>query len=83
MVYAGLEYTIRKEPREQENSFPNQLGKPVQNPTARWVFECFMEIQIVIIAQLNQMVVANLKDRNTLLLDILDTRYWQFYRIGI
>ncbi|MEA3373624.1 MAG: IS1634 family transposase [Campylobacterota bacterium] len=82
MVYAGLEYTIRKELKEQDKSFPNQLGKPVQNPTTRWVFECFMEIQMVMIAQLNQSIIANLKDRNTMLLDLLGEHYWQFYRNG-
>jgi len=80
MVYAGLEYTIRKELKDQDKSFPNQLGKPVLNPTTRWVFECFMEIQMVAIAQLNQNIIANLKDRNTMLLDLLGERYWQFYR---
>jgi transposase len=82
MVYAGLEYTIRKELKEQNKSFPNQLGKPVQNPTARWIFECFMEIQMVMIVHLNQSIIANLKDRNTILLDLLGERYWQFYRNG-
>ena len=80
MVYAGLEYTIRKELKEQDKTFPNQLGKPVQNPTTRWIFECFMEIQIIMITQLNQNIIANLKDRNIMLLDLLGERYWQFYR---
>lgn len=80
MVYAGLEYTIRKELKAQDKSFPNQLGKPVQYPTTRWIFECFMEIQMVMISQLNQNVIANLKERNIMLLDLLGERYWRFYR---
>jgi len=80
MVYASLEYIIRKELKEQEQMFPNQLGKLVQNPTARWIFECFMEIQIVIITQLDQNIIANIKDRNIRLLNLLGERYWHFYR---
>jgi transposase len=80
MVYAGLEYTIRKELKAQDKSFPNQLGKPVQYPTTRWIFECFMEIQMVMISRLNQNVIANLKERNIMLLDLLGERYWRFYR---
>jgi len=82
MVYAALEYKIRKELKEQDKTFPNQLGKPVQNPTARWVFECFFEIQIVIIEQLEQQVIANLLERNHFILDLLGTRYWHYYRVG-
>ena len=44
LVYAAIEYKIRKELKKQNKTFPNQLGKPVQNPTARWVFECFFAI---------------------------------------
>jgi transposase len=81
MVYAALEYKIRKELKEQNKTFPNQLGKPIQNPTARWIFECFYEIQIVIIEQLNQQVIANLLERNRLILDLLGPMYWRYYAI--
>ncbi|MBP9566896.1 MAG: hypothetical protein KBE02_06455, partial [Sulfurospirillum sp.] len=81
MVYAALEYKIRKELKEQNKTFPNQLGKPIQNPTARWVFECFHEIQIVIIEQLRQKVIANLLERNRFILDLLGTNYWRYYLV--
>ena len=42
LVYSALEYKIRSELKAQNKTFPNQLGKPVQNPTARWVFENFL-----------------------------------------
>ena len=35
LVYAVLEYRIRKALREAKETFPNQLGQPVANPTAR------------------------------------------------
>jgi transposase len=38
LVYAALEYRIRKVLKDQGATFPNHKGQPVQNPTARWVF---------------------------------------------
>lgn len=81
MVYAALEYKIRKELTQQNQTFPNQLGKPVQNPTARWIFENFHEIQIVIIDILKQKVIANLLQRNHSILDLLGPNYWRYYTI--
>src|ERR671918_411668 len=34
LVYAALEYRIRTALKEQDATFPNQKGQPVQNPTA-------------------------------------------------
>jgi transposase len=81
MVYAALEYKIRKELKAQDKTFPNQLGKPIQNPTARWIFENFHEIQIVMIEALKQQVIANLLERNQFILDLLGSRYWHYYTI--
>lgn len=81
MVYASIEYKIRKELKDQNKTFPNQLGIPVQNPTARWIFENFHEIQIVVIGSLKQQVIANLLERNSFILDLLGNKYWRYYTI--
>ena len=39
LVYASLEYRIRKVLREHQTTFPNQKGKLIQHPTARWMFQ--------------------------------------------
>ena len=46
LVYAALEYRIRKALKDHEATFPNQNGPPVQNPTARWVFQYFVGIHL-------------------------------------
>ena len=51
LVYAALEYRIRKALREAKEKFPNQLGQPVANPTARWVFQFFTGIHILTVDQ--------------------------------
>ncbi len=81
LVYSALEYTVRKRLKEQNKTFPNQLGKPVQNPTTRWIFENFHEIQIVTIESLKQIVIANLLERNIFILDLLGEAYWHYYRV--
>ena len=45
--YAALEYRIRTALKAQEATFPDQKGKPVQNPTARWVFHCFVGMHLL------------------------------------
>jgi len=36
LVYAALEYRIRETLKAHNQTFPNQKGKPITNPTARW-----------------------------------------------
>jgi len=81
LVYSALEYKIRNELKQQNKTFPNQLGKPIKNPTTRWIFENFHEIQIVIIEEIDIQVVANLLQRNIFILDLLGEIYWRYYRV--
>jgi hypothetical protein len=37
--YAALEYRIWKVLQAQQGTFPNQKGHPIQNLTARWIFQ--------------------------------------------
>ncbi len=79
LVYSALEHTIRKRLKETNTFVHDQLKKPTQTPTARWIFEIFYEIQYVIIPQLSQIVLANLKEENSRILNILGERYWGYY----
>jgi transposase len=47
LVYAGLEYRIRKALQEHEATFPDQKGKRFQPPTARWVLHDFVGIHLL------------------------------------
>jgi len=70
LVYAALEYRIRKALREAEETFPNQLGQPVANPTARWVFQFFSGIHILTVNQ-TQVLVLNMNDQQWKLLRLM------------
>jgi len=78
MVYAALEYRIRKELKDNNKTFPNQVGKPISNPTARWVFESFFAIHLLFIPSATQQVVGLLA-RHCIVLDLLGKRYRAFY----
>ncbi len=63
LVYAALEYRIRKALKDHDATFPDQKGKPVQNPTARWVFHYFVGIHILLIPR-EWPLVLNLREEH-------------------
>ena len=78
MVYAALEHRIRQSLAQQSKTFPDQKGKPTERPTARWVFQSFIDIHILILPTLAE-VVLNLKAKHRALLDLLGDRYVALY----
>lgn len=49
LVYSYAEWKLRKRLRDTGNSVPNQLKKPTQKPTMRWVFQIFMRVTLIIV----------------------------------
>lgn len=47
LVYNIAQYKIRKKLEENNATIPNQLNKPVKNPTMRWIFQLMEGINIV------------------------------------
>lgn len=78
MVYAGLERRIRKALRQNEATFPDQKGKPTVKPTARWVFQFFAGIHVLIIGRMKELIL-NINEMHCSLLAILGERYQQMY----
>ena len=78
LVYAALEYRIRQALKEHHEYFPDQKGNEIQNPTARWVFQFFASIHILVIDQLYELVL-NLNQYQLELLRLLGENYEQFY----
>jgi transposase len=79
LVYAALEYRIRTALKEHGATFPDQKGKRIQNPTARWVFHYFVGIHVLYIPGQGLMIL-NLTDEHQHLLQLLGKRYAWFYR---
>ncbi len=54
LVYAALEHRIREALKAQQETFPDQKGKPTVRPTARWVFQFFRGIQVLVVEHVGQ-----------------------------
>jgi len=76
MVYAALEHQIRKTLKDKARYFPDQKKKPGQNPTARWVFQCFENITLLYQHE-TEPLVLNLKERQQIIIDCLGDAYRQ------
>lgn len=78
MIYAALEYRIRKGLAEQECDVPDMKKKPTRKPTARWIFLCFRGIHEYSIAG-SPPQVTRLNPVHQTIVDVLGERYRQFY----
>ena len=78
MVYAALEHRIRQGLAEHRQTFPDQKGHPAECPTARWVFQFFTGIHVLLVGQITE-VVLNLNTHHQTLLAILGEHYVDLY----
>ena len=51
LVYTLAQRQIRTAVRESKSTVKNQLGKPTDRPTLRWIFPCFQSIYLVTLNQ--------------------------------
>jgi transposase len=80
LVYAALEHRIRRTLAEHDESVPDQKGKPTQRPTARWVFELFMDVHLLTItAGTIHTFVSNLREELKRLLKLMGPTYLELY----
>ena len=80
LVYAALEYRIRKALTDHQATFPDQKGKRISNPTARWVFHYFVGIHLLYQAG-QEPIVLNLTEEHQNLLRLLGQPYMRFYEV--
>lgn len=78
LVYAALQHRIRQALVVAEETFPNQLGKPVSNPTARWIFQCFTGIHVLRVNQ-QQLIVLNMNSQHQQVVRLLGQVYERIY----
>jgi transposase len=77
-AYAALEWRIRQSLKANRQTFPSRQGKATDNPTARWVFQFFAGIHLLIVGQ-RQERVLNLNGHHQALLALLGHRYVALY----
>ena len=78
LLYAALEYKIRQALKESSQKFPNQKGEMIPNPTARWIFQFFTGIHVLLVQEL-QSVVLNMNQYHFLIVRLLGSEYEKLY----
>ena len=78
LVYSALEYRIRQALKQQQQTLPNQRGTMIAKPTARWVFQFFAGIHVLLCDNWRT-VVLNCNSYHLQLLNLLGERYVLLY----
>lgn len=82
MVYAMAERKLRLALKEQNQTIPNQKGKPYQKPTMRWVFQCFEGIEILYIRKdpvETQQICLNLSPLHRQIIKLMGPAFQKIY----
>ena len=82
LVYRLAEHRLRQRLAETGATVPDQLKKPTQRPTLRWVFQCFEGISLVLMQREERMEtveVTGLTDLHLLILGMLGPPYKKYY----
>ncbi len=77
LVYSLGQRALRQALERAKQTIDNQLGKPTTTPTLRWVFQCFMSIHLVTIAQIKQ--IANLTEEPCWILQFFGAPCRKYY----
>jgi len=84
-VYNYGQYYLRKQLKEKSETLPNQLGKPVQNPTLKWVFQLLDGIGIVksydTARKAYRVFVTNLNDLSRKIINLMGPTASEIYGI--
>ncbi len=82
LIYATLECRIRTALDKENEVFPNQKGKPISNPTTRWVFQRFIGIHELTLSQ-DQVLIVNLTPPQLLILRLLGHKFQKIAALAL
>lgn len=80
-VYAIAEWYLRSKLKETGKTVNNQLNKPIQNPTMKWIFTLFMrpaEVTVSLNSHIQRFIV-NLNEEVTQILEIMGPSFEKYY----
>jgi len=84
LVYSIGERKLRKSLQEHGKTIRNQIGKPTQRPTLRWIFQLFEDVHMIKIEEQNKTryEVKNLRPDGEAALRILGHNYMKPYLLS-
>jgi hypothetical protein len=80
MLHQQRERRLRQALQRANQTLPNQWGKGRQQPTFRWIFQCFMAVHDVVLNGVKQVV--NLTDERRRILQFFGSIYRQSYLLS-
>jgi transposase len=86
LVYSLAERKLREALKAMNTTIPNQLRKPTQTPTIRWVFQMFQGLDILLIHQNGQVVfrkLVNLRPVQQQVITLLGSQVQKCYLVGV
>jgi transposase len=78
LVYTLAQRQIRKALSAAESTISWQLGKSVNNPTMRWIFQCFQSIHLVEFD--DEISISNLTEERKYILSFLPKNCRYYYK---
>ncbi len=78
LVYTLAQRQIRLALSASKSTVKNQLGKSINNPTMRWIFQCFQSIHVVKCD--NEMSISNLTAERKYILSFLPETCRYYYQ---
>jgi len=81
IVYTLAQRILRHRIKELNTTLPNQLDKPTERPTIRWVFQIFEGIHVLFLTteQSSQELVLNLSSLRMRILEVLGPPFQKIY----
>ncbi len=81
LIYSFAEWKLRKELKEKKKTVPNQLNKPTQRPTMRWIFEIFMGVIVSAVTDGGTIIktIVHLSDTQIDILELLGCECKKYY----
>ena len=81
LIYRLAEQRLRQRLQQSEQTIPNQINKPTDKPTMRWVFQCFEGIELlhIRVGSTFQTRILRLQPLHHKILRLLGPAYQQFY----
>ena len=81
LIYSFAEWKLREKLKETGQTVPNQLNKPTQRPTMRWIFEIFMGVIQAVVIESGKIikVSVNLSSTQIKILSLLGQECKNYY----
>lgn len=80
LIYTLAQYKIRKALKEENKTVPDQLKKPIQNPTMRWIFQLLSGIHVMYVDGVKKYIL-NLDEIKIRILKLMGETTQSYYTV--